>query len=96
MSQYGLRAALEAAVAAGDLTHEGIRAAAATVTDVDYQGMVSNRSFQGEPNDVFPRDSVVNGVNPEALTGVSVVQDFFTGPTAAAYDFSAPCVALGE
>ena len=66
------------------------------MTDVDYQGMVSNRSFQGDPNDVFPRDSVVNGVNPEALTGVSVVQDFFTGPTAEAYDFSAPCVALGE
>jgi ABC-type branched-subunit amino acid transport system substrate-binding protein len=96
LSQYGLRAALEAAVAAGDLTHEGIRTAAATVTDVDYQGMVSNRSFEGEPNDVFPRDSVVNGVNPEALTGVSVVQDFFVGPTAEAYDFSAPCVALGE
>jgi ABC-type branched-subunit amino acid transport system substrate-binding protein len=93
VSQYGLKAALEIALESGDLTHEGILAAAQGLTDVDYEGMMPSRSFAGDPADVFPRQSVVGGVDTSASTGIAVVQDFFVGPTAEAYDYSEPCSA---
>ncbi|HDH26261.1 MAG TPA: branched-chain amino acid ABC transporter substrate-binding protein [Actinobacteria bacterium] len=90
-SQYALKAAFEAAYAAGDLTKAGIYAAAQNLTDVDYEGMMPARSFAGAPNDVFPRGSLMSGVDTSAVDGVSVLKDFFTGPTAAKYDFTEPC-----
>jgi len=90
-SQYALKAAFEAAYAAGDLTKAGIYAAAQTLTDVNYDGMMPARSFAGDPNDVFPRESLIGRVDTSAPDGISVVQDFFVGPTAAAYDFTEPC-----
>jgi ABC-type branched-subunit amino acid transport system substrate-binding protein len=90
-SQYALKAALEDAYAAGDLTKAGIYAAAQGLTDVDYDGMMPSRSFAGEPNNVFPRQSLLSGIDTSAVDGVSVVQDFFVGPTAQSYDFTEPC-----
>ena len=91
VSQYGLKAALEAALAAGDLTKAGIANAARSLQSVDYQGMLSERAFGGDPNTEFPRESLVGGVDTSQPTGIAVVQDFFVGPTAEGYDFSAPC-----
>lgn len=93
VSQYGLKATLEAALASGDLTHAGIAAAARSLTSVDYEGMMPARSFGGDPATEFPREGVVSAFNPDSSTGFSVVQDFFVGPTAAAYDFTGPCAA---
>lgn len=92
VSQYGLKAALDASLSGGDLTREGIASAAKALTSVDYEGMMAARAFGGDPNTEAPRDSVVAGFDANSSTGMSIVQDFFVGPTAAAYDFSAPCV----
>ncbi len=91
VSQYGIKAALEAAYESGDLTHEGIKNAAFALTDVDYEGMMPSRSFAGDPNDVFPREGVVGGYSADATTGIAVLQDFFVGPTAEAYEFTEAC-----
>ncbi len=91
VSQYGLKAALEAAYESGDLSHDGIQAAAFALTDVDYEGMMPARSFAGDPNDVFPRDGVIGGYSADATTGMATVQDFFVGPSAASYDFTEAC-----
>lgn len=91
VSQYGLKAALEAAVASGDLTRAGIAAAAKSLTSVDYEGMMEARSFGGDPNTEFPRQSIIGAVDVTSSTGITVVQDFFVGPTAAGYDFTDAC-----
>lgn len=93
VSQYPIKAALEAALANGDLTKAGIATAARELADVDYEGMIPTRSHMGDPNDVFPRESLVGAYSDEATTGIATVQDFFMGPTAAAYDFTEPCFA---
>ncbi|MGZ8753999.1 MAG: ABC transporter substrate-binding protein [Acidimicrobiia bacterium] len=100
VSQYGLKAALEAAYDIGDLTRVGIETAAFGLTEVDYEGMMPIRSFAGDPNDpaVYPRTSVIGKYSAEATTGIETIQDastsesgFFVGPTATDYTFSAAC-----
>jgi hypothetical protein len=93
VSQYPIKAALEGAIASGDATKAGIAAAAKALTEIDYEGMIPSRSYAGDPNDVFPRTSLVGGYSADATTGIATVQDFFVGPSAAAYDFTAPCFA---
>ncbi len=91
VSQYGLKAALDGAYANGDLTKAGIVSAALALETVDYEGMMPERSFAGDPNDVFPRESVMGAYSPDASTGIATVQDFFVGPTASAFEFTAAC-----
>jgi hypothetical protein len=91
VSQYGLKAALDAAYASGDLTKTGIAAAAGTLTDVSFDGMLANRSYGGDPNTQFPRMSLVGAVDVTQPTGIAVVQDFFVGPTSEGLDFTAAC-----
>lgn len=93
---YPMLAAIEAAVEAGDLTRAGLREAAANLTEVDYEGMLPSESgdYSGSPSESAFRQSLVSAVDTEATTGISIVQDFFTGPTAEAYDFSEPCFAF--
>jgi ABC-type branched-subunit amino acid transport system substrate-binding protein len=84
--QYPLKAGLEAALANGDLTREGLVTAANSLETVDYEGMIPPEAgnYAGGP-DAQIRQSRVNAVDPESTTGISVVQDFFTGPTAEAW-----------
>ena len=91
VSQYGLKAALEDAYAAGDLSHEGIQSAAFAMTDVDYEGMMPSRSFAGDANDVYPREGVVGGYSADATTGIATIQDYFVGPTATGFEFTEAC-----
>ena len=93
VAQYPIKAALTAAVANGDATKAGIAKAAAELTDVDYEGMIPSRSYAGDPNDSFPRESQVGGYNADSTTGIATLQDFFVGPTAAGFDFTEPCFA---
>jgi hypothetical protein len=90
-SQYGVKAALEVALANGDLTRTSISAAAQTLTDVDYEGMIASRSYGGDPAVQAPRDTIMGGYDAESSTGISPVTDFFVGPTAQAYEFTAAC-----
>jgi len=91
VSQYGLKAALDQAYASGDLTKAGIFAAVQSLTNVSYDGMMAERSFDGDPNTQFPRMSLVGAVDVTQPTGIAVVQDFFVGPTSEALDFTQAC-----
>lgn len=91
VSQYGLKAALEGAYAASDLTKAGIEAAAWALETVDYEGMMPERSFAGDANDITPREAVIGAYSADASTGIATIQEFFVGPTASAYEFTAAC-----
>ncbi|MFH1331124.1 MAG: ABC transporter substrate-binding protein [Actinomycetota bacterium] len=93
--EYNIKAALEQAIANGDLTRAGILAAAGQLTAVDNEGMLPAKSFVGTPAETVERGSLVNRVDTTAVDGLSVLAPFFVGPTAAGYDFSAPCAILG-
>jgi ABC-type branched-subunit amino acid transport system substrate-binding protein len=90
---YPIKAAIERAVENGDLTRAGLRAAVTELTEVDYEGMLpaDAGNFAGEPEETVFRQSLISRVDPDAPTGVSVVQDFFVGPTAEGYQFDGPC-----
>ncbi len=100
-SQYGLKQVLENAFAAGDLTKAGIAAAALALDEVDYEEMMISRTFQGDPNEIFPRWSVIGRYSAESTTGMETITGlpgeepghpgFFIGPTAAAFEFTEAC-----
>jgi hypothetical protein len=92
---YNMKAVLEQAVANGDLTRAGIAAAVGQLDAVDYEGMLPTKSFVGEPNDTVERGAVIHRVDPESPDGTAIMADFFVGPTAAGYQFDAPCLVLG-
>ncbi|HEY8451743.1 MAG TPA: ABC transporter substrate-binding protein [Natronosporangium sp.] len=85
--QYPLKAALEAALANGDLTRAGVRAAAASLTSVDYEGMLPEGAgnFAGGPEAQL-RQTLIANPDPNAPTGVSEARGFFVGPTAQAWE----------
>lgn len=90
---YPLLAALEAAHESGDLTRAGVRAAVGSLDAVDYEGMLPAEAgnFTGDPADQFFRQTVISEVNAEADSGVSLLQDFFEGPTVGGFEFAEPC-----
>jgi hypothetical protein len=91
---YPLRDALRAAVAAGDLTRQGLLEAVTSLEAVDYEFMLPPGSG------AFGADSpagqaVVRTVfrMPESgsVTGATSEEDFFNGVTAGTYAFERPC-----
>jgi hypothetical protein len=92
---YPLKAVLEAAYENGDLTRAGLVQAATELETVDYEGMLPEEAgrFSGDPNDTVFREIVISRPDANAPSGVTVVQDFFMGPTAEGYEFSEPCQA---
>jgi hypothetical protein len=48
-----------------------------------------NRS--GDPNEYAFRQSLISKVDKAAPSGVSIVRDFFEGPTASEYEFDGSC-----
>lgn len=93
---YPLLAALQKADEDGGITRESLVEAAASLEEVDYEGMLPPEAGRttGEPSEAAYRASVISAVDESAPTGVSIEQDLTVGPTAEAYDFSAPCFSL--
>ncbi len=91
---YNMKAVLEQAIMNKDLTPEGLAAAVQQVT-VDYEGMLPAKTFSGTPDDNVERGAVVHRVDATSPDGLAVIAPFFVGPTAAGYEFTAPCKALG-
>lgn len=94
---YPVKTALEAALAQGDLTRAGLRAAAGALTSVDYEGMLpegAGNYAAGPAGQV--RANTINRVDPESPTGVSVAVELSTGPTAEAYELTQPCFEVLE
>ena len=90
---YPLKAALEAAAEAGDLTRQGVADAASSLETVDYEGMLPEEAgkFAGETSETVFRQIVVAQPDEEAATGVSVIEEFFASDIAQNYEMTAPC-----
>jgi ABC-type branched-subunit amino acid transport system substrate-binding protein len=90
---YPLKAALEKAVEDGDITREGLLAAAESLTTVDYQGMLPDGAgnYAADPNDGVIRQSVISKPDPAAPTKVTIVKEFFVGDTAKDFKLEKPC-----
>jgi ABC-type branched-subunit amino acid transport system substrate-binding protein len=105
------QAVLEAAIASGDLTRAGVKAAANSLETVDFGGMAPNQSYAGTPNEYVTRQTAVYdpdlatytaaGGADQTLsqegssTGSLPVTGWFVGDATADYDFTAPCYSLG-
>jgi len=90
VTQYPLKAILEAAAANGDLTRQGVLDAIEG-TEVDFEGSLPSVTLGGDPNDSADRSVTINKVDAEAPLGISAVETGYVGPTAEAFDYSAPC-----
>jgi len=98
------RQGLEAAAANGDMTRQGVVDALGSVS-VDLKGLASNITYDGNPNDVIPRESFVFSIDPaqydpDATMGTGVpgndglIQvDAFTGEVAAGFEYE-PCFGI--
>jgi ABC-type branched-subunit amino acid transport system substrate-binding protein len=87
---YPMQALLEQAAENGDLTREGLRAAIDGL-EIDYEGALPTRTLGGDPNESAVRTAVIGQADPDAPLGLTSVATGVTGPTADAYDYSAPC-----
>ncbi|MBN6054337.1 ABC transporter substrate-binding protein [Nonomuraea sp. RK-328] len=92
---YPLKAALEGMVASGDVSRKGLLAAVKKLKTVDYEGMLPPEAgnYADDPNTATFRQTIVNRVDDKAPTGVTMVKDFYVGPTAKAHTFDGPCFA---
>jgi len=63
-----LQAVLEAAIANGDLTRQGIADALSGLESVDFGGLAATQSYSGEPNDYVQRQSAIFSPNLELYT----------------------------
>jgi ABC-type branched-subunit amino acid transport system substrate-binding protein len=90
---YPLKAALQKAADNKDLTRAGVLAAVRQLNSVDYEGMLPTGAgnYTGNPNDHVFRQSVIYKPDDSAPTGVTLVEDFFSGPTAKDFKFDKPC-----
>ncbi len=98
------------AIAAGDLTREGVAAAVAAQTGVDFKGTTPNQNFAGTPNEYVTRESAIfdpdlatytaAGGAAQTLsqeggtTGSLLAKDFFVSEAAQEFIFDAPCFSL--
>ncbi|WP_431898715.1 ABC transporter substrate-binding protein [Nonomuraea sp. bgisy101] len=90
---YPLKAALDKMVASGDVSRKGLLAGVKSLSTVDYEGMLPAEAgnFSGDANTATFRQTLINKVDESAPTGVAIVKDFFTGPTAQGYTMDGPC-----
>ncbi|HWL50157.1 MAG TPA: hypothetical protein VNT92_09795, partial [Acidimicrobiia bacterium] len=95
-----MEAALRAAYDAGDMTQAGVLAAAKSLESVTFDGLAPDETYVGEPNDRLQRAQFISRPDPAGLaggtsTGTTLVESLYTSPTAAAFEFSEACFALG-
>jgi ABC-type branched-subunit amino acid transport system substrate-binding protein len=91
---YPLKAALEQAIRYGDLTRKGLLAAVRDLQSVNYEGMLPEGAgdYADDPNDGGTvRQTLIQHPDDATQSGVSVLDNFSSGPTAAAYTFTGPC-----
>ncbi len=63
-----IRKVLETAIANGDLTRAGIKTAANSIADVDFEGLAPNQSYAGTPNEYVQRQIAMYKPSLEAYT----------------------------
>ena len=98
------------AIAAGDLTREGVAAAVSAQSGVDFKGTTPNQSFAGTPNDYVTRESAIFDPDlatylaaggaaqtlsqADGTTGSLLAKDFFASEAASEFIFDSPCFSL--
>lgn len=91
---YPMKAALEAAAAAGDLTPEGVAAIIDGLV-VDFEGLIPKHVYGGDPQ-ANAAQAVSIGVPDAAVElGMRTIENFYTGATFDKTDYSEACVATG-
>ncbi|WP_433336859.1 ABC transporter substrate-binding protein [Spirillospora sp. CA-294931] len=90
---YPLKAALQKAAANKDLTRDGLLTAVKQIDRVDYEGTLPSGAgnFKGDSNAGAVRTTLIAKPDETQPTGVKVVKEAFTGPTAMGYKLDAPC-----
>ncbi|MGH8902170.1 MAG: ABC transporter substrate-binding protein [Egibacteraceae bacterium] len=91
---YPIKAALEQAIRYGDVTRKGLLAGISDLQSVNYEGMLPEGAgdFADSPNEGGTvRQTVIQRPDDAAQAGVSLLEDFFIGPTANGYTFTGPC-----
>lgn len=89
---YPLKAALEAAADAGDLTPDGIAAVVDGLT-VDFEGMLESHTYGGDPQSNAVQAVNIGAPNAEVELGLETIERFYTGPSFNQTDYSSACVA---
>ena len=91
---YPLKAALEEWVD-GDYSKDraGLLEAVKSLETIDYEGMLPEEAGNrtGDPNETVFRETVISKVDSSAPSGVSIVEDFTAGKTAADHEFEGAC-----
>ena len=65
-----------------------------------FNGLAPDETYVGEPNDRLQRAQFISRPDPAGLaggtsTGTALVESHYTSPSAAAFEFSEACFALG-
>src|SRR5690606_17944402 len=90
--QYPIKAALEAAIASGDLTRANVAAVAAELEDISYEGIIADRDYAGAPNDNVVRFTYIMKADAESSDGLTNISNgAFTADITANYPFESPC-----
>jgi len=89
--QYPIKALLEEAIAANDLTRANLAAIAASLDGVSYDGILPDRTYVGDPNEHVVRSTILNGVDPASSDGLVAKTDATVSQIAADYDLAGPC-----
>ncbi len=95
-----LHQALLAAYDAGDMTQAGVLAAAKGLESVTFEGLAPDETYTGEPNDRVQRAQFISRPDPAGLadgssTGSTLIEEMYTSPLAAAFEFNETCFSLG-
>ncbi|MFP4555211.1 MAG: ABC transporter substrate-binding protein, partial [Actinomycetota bacterium] len=91
-----MRQALERAYENGDMTQEGVLAAAKSLESVEFDGLAPEESYVGDPNDIVQREIFISRPDPEAVTGSSLVESFYTSAVAENFEFTEACYFLED
>ena len=91
--QYGMKTLLEAVFADGEGSREEMVSTIDGLT-VDFQGMLPTTTMGGDANENVKRSTSFGSFNADAPLGVVIDEADYIGPTAAAYEFNAPCIEL--
>jgi ABC-type branched-subunit amino acid transport system substrate-binding protein len=89
---YPLKAALEAAAEAGDLTPEGVAAVVDGLT-VDFEGLMQPHTYGGDPQGNANQAVNIGVPDPEVELGLRTIESFYEGSSFDQTDYSAACVA---
>lgn len=89
---YPLKAVLEAAADAGDLTPQGI-AAQVDGLAVDFEGLLQSHVYGGDPQENAVQAVNIGVPNPDVELGLETIESFYEGPTFDQTDYSSACVA---